>query len=77
MYVDDTDRYTEYVLPNSEKLHLITQAELNNLVQDLNLSKNQVEFLASILQAWNLLEKTKSAPFLVTVKKKLFLFHEC
>jgi len=34
--------------------HLISQRELNDLVRDLNLSKQQSELLASRLQQWNL-----------------------
>jgi hypothetical protein len=34
----------------------INQAELNNLVRDLNLSKGQAELLASRVKGWNLLE---------------------
>ncbi|GBM45678.1 hypothetical protein AVEN_237916-1 [Araneus ventricosus] len=37
--------------------HLISQSDLNDLVRDLNLSKNQSELLASRLKEWNLLEK--------------------
>jgi hypothetical protein len=37
--------------------HKINQAELNDLVRDLNLSKGQAELLASRLKGWNLLEK--------------------
>jgi hypothetical protein len=36
MDVDDIDHYTEHILPNSEKPHLITKAELNDLIRDLN-----------------------------------------
>jgi len=36
--------------------HLITQPELNDLVRDLGLSKNQSELLGSRLQGWNLLK---------------------
>ena len=32
-------------------------ANLNDLVRDLNLSKNQAEMLSSKLKEWNLLEK--------------------
>jgi hypothetical protein len=35
--------------------HLITQGELNDLVRDLNLSKQQSELLGSRLKGWNLL----------------------
>jgi hypothetical protein len=41
----------------SNKPHLISQGELNDLVRDLNLSKSQAEFLGSLLQGWNLLQK--------------------
>ena len=36
--------------------HLTSQAELNYLVRDLNLSKIQAELYASSLQGWNLLQ---------------------
>ena len=39
----------------SNEPHFITQAELNDLVRDLNLSKRQAELLGSRLQGWNLL----------------------
>ena len=37
--------------------HRITQEELNDLVRDLDLSKNKAELLGSRLQQWNLLEE--------------------
>ncbi|GBN42532.1 hypothetical protein AVEN_51138-1 [Araneus ventricosus] len=44
--------------------HLISQSNLNDLVRDLNLSKNQSVLLASRLKEWNLLEKeTKVCSF--------------
>ncbi|GBM20775.1 hypothetical protein AVEN_30025-1 [Araneus ventricosus] len=44
--------------------HLISRSDLNDLVRDLNLSKNQSELLASRLKEWNLLEKeTKVCSF--------------
>ena len=39
----------------SNKPHLITQSELNDLVRDLHLPKNKAELLGSRLQQWNLL----------------------
>ena len=39
-----------------EKPHLITQPELNDLVRDLTLTKQQSELLASRLGEWNLLD---------------------
>ena len=45
---------------SSQKPHLITQGELNDLVRDLELPKSNVELLGSRLQQWNLLaSKTK------------------
>ena len=44
-----------YEGPSAEP-HLITQPELNDLVRDLGLSKNQSELLGSRLQGWNLLQ---------------------
>ena len=37
--------------------HLVTQGELNDLVRDLKLSKQQAERLGSRLRGWNLLQK--------------------
>ncbi|GBM62822.1 hypothetical protein AVEN_212166-1 [Araneus ventricosus] len=37
--------------------HKISSVELNGLVRDLDLSKTEVEILASRLQRWNLLEE--------------------
>ena len=41
------------------KPHLISQEDLNDLVQDLNLTKSNSELLASRLQQWNLLARHK------------------
>ena len=50
---DDVDEYLEYdVQP-----HLINQSELNDLIRDLNLTKDNAELLASCLLEWNVLEK--------------------
>jgi hypothetical protein len=38
------------------ELHFITQAELNDLVWDLNCPKTKAQLLGSKLQQWNLLE---------------------
>ena len=44
--------------------HLINQCELNDLVRDLKLTKEQSELLGSRLKQWNLLEEgTKSSVF--------------
>jgi hypothetical protein len=37
--------------------HLITQAELKDLVRDLDLPETKAQLLGSRLQQWNLLEK--------------------
>lgn len=50
--VNDPDFQT----PECSKPHLISQAELNDLVRDLKLAKSQSELLASRLKEWNLLE---------------------
>ncbi|KAJ8716001.1 hypothetical protein PYW08_013286 [Mythimna loreyi] len=48
----------------SSEPHLIEQPELNDLVRDLNLSKQHAELLGSRLQQWNLLAKdTKISVF--------------
>lgn len=41
----------------SAKPHLITQADLNDLVRDLDLPKTKAQLLGSRLQQWNLLQK--------------------
>jgi len=71
-YSVDSDSESEEVLPegtgpsmngdpdfstrDTSESHLITQAELNNLVQDLDLSKTKAQLFGSPLQMWNLLE---------------------
>ena len=48
----------------SDKPHLIVQSELNDLVRDLGLSKQQSELLGSRLKEWNLLaNETKITTF--------------
>lgn len=62
-YTDSSERSESEDLtydPQSEsekKPHLITQHELNDLVRDLTLTKQQSELLASRLQEWNLLDE--------------------
>jgi hypothetical protein len=41
---------------NTSESHLITQAELKKLVQDLDLSKTKTQLFGSLLQMWNLLK---------------------
>ena len=45
----------EFVGTHEEEPHMITQAELNDLVRDLSLSKSKAELLGSRLQQWRLL----------------------
>ena len=67
---DSSDKdceYDEYIPEVENKMpHFITQADLNDLVRDLSLSKGQSELLASRLQEWNLLESKAK----VTVYRK-------
>ena len=54
----------DFVPSTSSDPHLISQAELNDLVRDLDLSKRQAELLGSRLQGWNLLSSgTKISVF--------------
>lgn len=41
----------------SSEPHLLDQGDLNDLVRDLNLSKQQAELLGSQLKGWSLLKK--------------------
>jgi hypothetical protein len=52
---DDCDK--EYRPSKSAEPHLLSQKELNDLVRDLALTKEQSELLGSRLQQWNLLEQ--------------------
>ena len=51
--VSDGDSYAPET-DTVEKQHLITQPKLNDLIQDLRLTKQQSELLASRLGEWNL-----------------------
>lgn len=48
---------TEYIPPNSNAIHKMTQCELNDLIRDLELPKRKAELLASRMQQYNYLEK--------------------
>jgi hypothetical protein len=48
---------------NTTQQHLITQAELNELVRDFELPKTKAQLLGSRLQKWNLLEKDVKVSF--------------
>lgn len=53
---DSSDHDEQFHAGPSNVPHLISQADLNDLVRDLNLSKLQAELLGSRLQQWNLLD---------------------
>lgn len=55
--------------------HLITQAQLNDLVRDLNLSKGKAELLGSRLQSWNLLEHSTKISHFRNRHKKFSAFY--
>ncbi|KAI6648233.1 hypothetical protein LOD99_12042 [Oopsacas minuta] len=46
--------------------HIINQSELNDLVRDLNLTKDQSELLGSRLKGWNLLDEETKVSFFRT-----------
>lgn len=53
---DHSDRHDPSFEVSNEP-HLLTQGDLNDLVRDLHLSKNQAELLGSRLKGWNLLDR--------------------
>lgn len=60
----DSDVYTPLESDVLKQPHLINQLELNDLIRDLQLSKEKSELLGSRLQEWNLLaEGTKISNF--------------
>ncbi|XP_076037944.1 uncharacterized protein LOC143030832 [Oratosquilla oratoria] len=56
-YSESQDATYTTQLESDKKPHLITQPELNDLVRDLTLTKQQSELLASRLQQWHLLDE--------------------
>lgn len=54
-YSDDGD--DPLYIPDSTQPHMLSQGDLNDLVRDLNLTKEMSELLASRLQQWSLLER--------------------
>ena len=50
-----TSRDTDYLPSTNSSNHKITGGEINDLIRDLELSKNNAELLASKLQQWKLL----------------------
>ena len=59
---EQDDATFETSLSSCER-HLLTQGELNDLVWDLKLSKNQTELLGSRLRGLNLLQKDTKVCF--------------
>lgn len=55
-YVDD-DKTTDPDYISEAEPHLISQTELNDLVRDLELTKDKSELLSSRLKQWKLLQK--------------------
>jgi hypothetical protein len=54
---DDDENEDLHFLGGTTEPPKINQAEFNDLVRDLNLSKEQAQLLTSRLKGWNLLEK--------------------
>jgi len=48
---------------SSNDQHLLTQADLNDIVRDLNMSKKQAELFGSGLKGWNLLRQDTKVCF--------------
>lgn len=68
-------KYQDPSFELSPELYLLTQADLNDLVSDFNLSKKQAQFLGSLLKGWNLLLKApKCSFFFEKVRKILRIF---
>lgn len=72
--VDDTEDVFEAVLTDDNP-HLLQQAELNDLVRDLHLSKAKSELLASRLKEWNLLDRGTTVTYYRTRHVKLASFY--
>jgi hypothetical protein len=47
----------DFLIHDTSEPHLITLAELNDLVRDLDVSKTKAQLLGSWFKQWNLLEK--------------------
>ena len=66
------DADEDYVDKHTKIPHLILQSELNDLVRDLSLTKNQAEILGSRLQEW-LYYQMKQEYLFSEHDKKIFL----
>lgn len=53
---DNLSEDPSFEMSNTDKPHILNKNELNDLVRDLNLSKQQAELLGSRLRGWNLLQ---------------------
>jgi hypothetical protein len=69
------DDVYEADLTDEDKPHLLQQAELNDLIRDLQLSKEKSELLASRLKEWNLLERGTTVSYFRTRHVKLAFFY--
>lgn len=65
-YIPDPDSCTDP--------HLLDQAELNDLVRDLGLTKQKAELLASLMRQWNLLKEETKVTFYRDRNKELKKF---
>ncbi|KAI6646865.1 hypothetical protein LOD99_9134 [Oopsacas minuta] len=64
---DDEEFIPPLMPPDKTRLpHIINQSKLNNLVRDLNLTKDQSELLGSRLKGWNLLDEETKVSFFRT-----------
>ncbi|XP_031630890.1 uncharacterized protein LOC116345586 [Contarinia nasturtii] len=61
-------------IPDTTEPHMLSQGDSNDLVRDLNLSKNMSELLGSRLQQWSLLQKDVS---IIAVRQRSAHLAEC
>jgi hypothetical protein len=73
---DTTDLYQSPELETLKQPHLINQKELNDLVRDLELSKEKSELLGSRLQEWNLLAEGTTISHFRVRHAKFAAFYE-
>jgi hypothetical protein len=65
--------------PESDKLnqpHLISQLELNDLIRDLELSKEKSELLGSRVQEWHLLAEGTNISYFRSLHSTLVTFYQ-